>query len=224
MGESSVCHIYAPQNICTNFQPHWKKPLVVAGENDIRAAAQQGNSKAEDLGENISMPKNAPGREVPIDKPLGLTRPSRPPLSRPFPEAQGGRGLRHFVWGQDPIDGFVDPGLVFKRCRKFSSHDFPNEPLRAINALCSSLLSPYSSAESWTLYVDEKTMKINGVGQALKGVARHSRATGQRELTQEEEREVVRRSKSRWICVSLFPTNTLQISMLASSTIPAKSS
>lgn len=214
-GESSVLHVYAPQNIYANSQPHWKNPLIAEGENHFPAEPHRG------VPPHMSLPQDYRTRELGPNPYYegGSREPSRMRL-----EGLGGLGpsrdtFNHFYSWESSFLGALNeprdvklgwgPNSLYKLddfctpCEKISSDDFPFSSTLPYIALSEQLMKMRQNGVSWTLYIESGPDTQPAYMNEANGYAR--RARKKVELTEAEEREAKRRYKDHWVCVSLSP-------------------
>lgn len=225
-GENPVCHIYAPQQIYTNFQPTWKTPLekqhLEARDGDpwLRTS----NYFASPFGKRGRMhhplaplcderrmgndgvdPQDRERRSSNATDLISL-RDEKPLKSRSHSFSWNSTASTECAPGlpsnigrprsPDRAHGIANFGHLLKDAFKVTSEDCARDP-SAAKALFDHLLS-YSNV-SWTLYIDRES-------QAQEMDVRHMFAPGNAgkkgDLTDSEEKQAKFCAKGHWICVS----------------------
>ncbi|KAE9366706.1 hypothetical protein N431DRAFT_471742 [Stipitochalara longipes BDJ] len=229
-GETPVCNIYAPQHICTNFQPIWKAfPL---GETHLGARERRARSlnrlsswncfdpalKQCDFEDNTWLPERRRNQEPAGEPARGRERErsnstssrvdaSRHPSSQSrtlsvvyvSSEIRRDRSLSVYEGNESHnfITGDVGFSSLLKSYLKLTSDDLDRDPATVKNLLDRLL---YTSKIPWTLYFNSSDANNVDVRYHQEPDDGHSPIKKQRDLTEEEEREVKRRAKGRWIC------------------------
>jgi hypothetical protein len=103
LGETPVCHIYAPQHICTNFQPFWKNSPLEETSFGARERRARSLSRLCVRGyPNPPIDQRGPGSAMP---PLGTRNAEDEPAAKPE-RGRGAEFCNHF-FGR--VDGSESP-------------------------------------------------------------------------------------------------------------------